>query len=110
MTYQMAYHPDILTFIAALSQDDQDEVKSLLAAIAESPEDGERVQSVFYREARGKPIYRRKTYSVTRAQFPKGLRIIYAVDGHSITILVMDIGDHQNSARHPGKSIYPDER
>lgn len=110
MTYTLRYHPAVLKFVQSLSAEDKTEIESLLQAIAEAPELGERVPAVLYREVRGKTVYRRKTVQVDKARWPKGLRIVYAVDNAIITIFVVDIGDHQNSVRNPGKSVYPDER
>jgi len=110
MTREIKVHPLVRQFALSLSPDDQAELESLFASIAEEPELGERVQSIFYREARGRTVYRRKTYRVDKTRFPKGLRVVYAVGREEVFVLVMDIGDHQDSVRHPGASVYPDER
>lgn len=110
MTYELRYHPAVLAFTGSLSQDDKEDVDALLESIADDPELGTPLDSVLYKEARNKRVFYRKTYGVNKQQFPKGLRIVYAVDRRKVIILVMDIGDHQNSVRFPGQSVYPDER
>ncbi len=59
--------------------------------------------------------YERKTYKVRIpgseiTGWPDGLRIFFRVERGSMTVVVIDMGDHETCATHPDQSVYPDER
>jgi len=105
MTYQVRTHPDVTALIKALSLDDQEEVKALMRAIAADPYlAAERVWSYEHK------TFKRDTHAVSKQSWPKGLRLVYQIIEDLVMVAVIDAGDHQTSARNPGKSVYPDER
>jgi hypothetical protein len=69
----------------------------------ENPLGGDPVQSI------PGTVYQ-KTYWINRQRWPDGLRVFYCIDDQFMTVFVDDVGDHHTSARHPGQSVYPDER
>ncbi len=101
--YTLKYAPEVRTYYAGLSPRSKAAVKNLLALIAQAPYYGIPVRSM-------PGVRYQKSLDCPRDEFPAGIRVLYTVLEEIVTVAVIDLGDHDSSAQHPGQSVYADER
>jgi hypothetical protein len=96
------YDPAIKPYFAALSPQSKQAIRQLIDAIARCPELGDCVDSL-------PGVKYQKSYDVSKLEFDHGIRAFYITQDDKGLVAIIDLGDHVDSARRRGYSVYPDE-
>ncbi len=101
--YTVKYAPCVVAFFRTLCPRSQQAIRDRIDDLRQCPQLGDPI-----RTAEGLRYV--KTYDGSRIEFPHGIRIVYAWYETALIIAVVDLGSHDTSAAHPGRSVYQDER